>query len=785
MVALGLATGIVFAGDLTAAATWGLLSALCVFGLGAFVWAILFEHQRAKRATTEIARLESLLAAAPQAWSRWEGAAPPRLAPEFPALLNRTHPIEQPEDIAAALSPADATAFIAAMKNLRCGGEEFRMDVLAVDGRHLRVAGRRGYTAADGPPCDVVWLDDVSAHYRALEAAKTAHTATRTALAELRTVLNALPVPVWVRRAGAEVTWCNNAYARAVDVEPERAVAEAQELMPGGAGRGLAEQALAESIAQSQQISVVIGAQRRLLEVTEAPLPAPDGGRLTVGYALDLTPSQELRAELDRHIAAHAEVLEHLSAGVVVFGPDQRLKFFNQAYMRLGDLDETFLRGEPTVSEVIEELHSRRKLPEYADYQKAKRDYLARYRRMETTEELLHLSDGTTHRILMAPYPLGGMVSIKEDVTSALALESSYNTLVAVQQETLENLAEGIAVFGGDGRLKLFNPAFTRIWNLSDEVLWGEPHITAVFERLRPFFENSDWGSLKDDMVDSTLDRSVRSGRLERSDGSVVEFSTVPLPDGAVLNSYLDVTDSARLEQTLRATNARLEATDQLKGEFITMILHHLRTPLTGMGDTVKRLVSGPLAPRQQTTLTEIVSVNEHLLTIINDVLLLIDGDIASLKRRPVNVAVLLDFVAAVTREWAFGKGIRVEVAAAPDLGVVYGDEGILKRALFNLVMVATHRSTPGGRVVLAGQRVNDSIVLDIGESTPATLEEASVAARFNRLDPRNQALRLEIAKTLLELFEGHMKFDDLPGQGLRIHCELPHHHESAAADSE
>ena len=109
----------------------------------------------------------------------------------------------------------------------------------------------------------------------------------------------------------------------------------------------------------------------------------------------------------------------------------------------------------------------RRKLPEHANFPSYKRENLALFTGLlEPQESLMHLPDGTTLRSLAVAHPFGGVMFILEDVTNTLALESSYNTLMAVQQETLDNLAEGIAVYGEDGRLRLSNPAFASIWGI-------------------------------------------------------------------------------------------------------------------------------------------------------------------------------------------------------------------------------------------------------------------------------------------------------------------------------
>src|SRR3546814_15752349 len=87
--------------------------------------------------------------------------------------------------------------------------------------------------------------------------------------------------------------------------------------------------------------------------------------------------------------------------------------------------------------------------------------------------------------MVVTPHPFGGILLSYEDVTDRLALERSYNTLTEVQRETIDNLYEGVAVFGADGRMKLFNPGLCRIWGLDPDFLRGEPHVREVLPRVR------------------------------------------------------------------------------------------------------------------------------------------------------------------------------------------------------------------------------------------------------------------------------------------------------------
>ena len=135
---------------------------------------------------------------------------------------------------------------------------------------------------------------------------------------------------------------------------------------------------------------MVIGGSRRLLEVTETPLPG--GG--TIGFALDRTDLENAESELARHINAHGQVLESIHAAVAIYGADKRLSFFNSAFARLWGIEEDWLAGEPSLDELLERLRERRRIPEYADFRAFKRQQLGMFTSLiEPLHELMHLPD--------------------------------------------------------------------------------------------------------------------------------------------------------------------------------------------------------------------------------------------------------------------------------------------------------------------------------------------------------------------------------------------------------
>jgi len=484
-------------------------------------------------------------------------------------------------------------------------------------------------------------------------------------------------------------------------------------------------------------------------------------------------------------------VVENLATAIAIYGPDQRLKFFNTAFAQLWKLDEGWLRTEPGAAELLEILREKRRLPEYADFPAFKRQRLRLFTSLlDPLEELVYIPDGTTLHSRIAPHPMGGLLFTYDDVTDRLSLERSYNTLIAVQRETLDHLYEGVAVIGSDGRLKLTNPAYARMWRLTPEDLTDEPHIASITEKTKGFFDHGgDWPNYRDRLLARLTAREPRAGRLERTDGSILDYATVPLPDGGVLLSYLDVTDTSRVETALRERAEALEAADRLKSEFISSVSYELRTPLNtiiGFAEILANLYFGSLNPRQLEYCRGILVSSERLLSIIDDMLDLasIEAGKMSLDLGPVEPHALLDDVAAVMQDMARSQDLRLSVEYAAEMPTFEGDGRRLKQALCNLVSNAIKFTPTGGSIRLAARNDGGTTVLtvtDTGVGIPAE-DQARVFEAFARARPfgvgrmrrSGPGLGLSLVKHIFELHGGRVWLESTPGRGTTVVCTLP-----------
>src|SRR5436190_10793323 len=188
-------------------------------------------------------------------------------------------------------------------------------------------------------------------------------------------------------------------------------------------------------------------------------MKSPSG---SAAIAVDASEVARLKAALQRMAEAHRRTLDQLSSGVAVFDANRRLAFYNESYRRLWSLDQAFLDACPDDSSVLDRLRANRKLPEQPDFRAWKAKLHEAYRRVESETYTWFLPDGRAISVVTTPNLEGGITYLFDNVTESLDMARRFDGLIRVQRETLDNLTEAVAVFGSNGRVQLFNPAFAK-----------------------------------------------------------------------------------------------------------------------------------------------------------------------------------------------------------------------------------------------------------------------------------------------------------------------------------
>ena len=401
----------------------------------------------------------------------------------------------------------------------------------------------------------------------------------------------------------------------------------------------------------------------------------------------------------------------------------------------------------------------------------------------------------------------GGNVSradalrLLDDASAAL----QYNR--DLLQHALDHARQGITVFDRDLKMNCWNREFQQLFGLPDTMM----RAGTTLEEIVSF--NAKKGlygpGRKDRLVAARLASFVGEASPSRlrlfPDLKTVEFRSAPLPDGGIVTTYTDVTDTVKAEEALASANESLEArvrerTEELlrlnseltrakadaedanlsKTRFLAAASHDILQPLNAA-----RLYSSALLDRDRKQGDESLAENvatsleavEDILTTLLDISRL---DAGAMKPELTGFALddLLHQLRIELEPLAKEKGLRLTFVKTSL--AVRSDRRLLRRLLQNLISNAI-KYTPEGRVLVGCRRKKGKVrieVRDTGLGIPLS-QQKTIFREFKRLDEgarvaRGLGLGLSIVERIARLLRHPLKLSSEPGRGSLFSVELP-----------
>ena len=704
----------------------------------------------------------------------WRGqeAMPHRMAGDMHGSAKVPATLEAVADFKSWLEPDTVSEITVNLEGLRKSGRAFNIGVKSLGGELLEVDGRPagGHATLRFRPLagDRRHMTELS--YDASKLAKQVQ--------RLSAILDAAPFPAWISTPENALSWVNQAYVMAVEA------VDMQGVLRSGRPLFLPAQIDASRVDKTSGLigrgRAVTKGSMRTYNVHERNI---DGG--TVGYAIDMTALESAEKELERHIKAHASTLDKLETAIAIFGPDQRLRFFNQAYVALWSLDETWLKTQPSDSEILDRLRGQRVLPEQANFREWKSKQLSSYTTLEMREAYWYLPDGRSLHVICEQHPFGGVTYLYENLTKEYQLESRYNDLSTVQRETLDNLSVAVALFGSDARLKLFNPAFQRLWHIPAAPTGSGLHADQLSQMQNYSMEaRGAWQDIRYALTALEGQRKRLDGRVAH-DGLVLSYSAVPLPDGNALLTFADISDAERAEKALRERAEALEAADRLKSQFLANVSYEIRTPLTsisGFAETLDLGIAGELKPKQREYILDIRRSSDELTSIIDAIIDLsaIDAGQMELRLGKVDVPQLFERVAQRILPALERRDLSLNIELAEDVSQLMADQQRLEQILGHLLSNDIGFSHAKGTVTLGARKRGDMLQIWVADRGKG-MEPDFQPRAFDRFQAkpmpgshRGPGLGLAIVKSFTELHGGTVALSSRPNEGTTVVCNLP-----------
>jgi signal transduction histidine kinase len=424
-------------------------------------------------------------------------------------------------------------------------------------------------------------------------------------------------------------------------------------------------------------------------------------------------------------------------------------------------------------------------IPAQSDYVSWKKSELALYNVWpeEMPDEIWSLPDGKTLRLVRMRDLHGGVSLLFSDMTDSIKLKTELGKLINVQKATLDKLSEGIAVFGTDGRLRIHNASFSTIWNFSEDDLENTPRFSDLIKLCLPLYNNPDfWSSLRARATNPNPQiRHHDSGEIIRSDNRIFTWLSRPLPDGATLLAWEDVTSARKAQAALIERAEALEEADRMKSEFVGHVSYQLRTPLTtisGYSEFLQNSGAGEITDKQSEYIFAIQSASEDLAKTINDILDIaaIEANVLDLELNDIEIHQILEHSLDYVATKAEDTKISLSLKSHPKLGKIRGDEVKLKQVVYNLLTNALRFTKPGGVIELGGKKADGGGVViwvkDNGVGIPTDLQP-QVFSSF-KSSRGGSGLGLALVQRFVERHGGWVELESEEDVGTCVSIYLP-----------
>ena len=627
--------------------------------------------------------------------------------------LNTLKDNATPTALAEALAaPAFSGALAASLTALVDSGVPFESTVNAPQTGSRRIVGRTLGGRA------LVSIIEGAGDGRALTADEARLRRADILQGELSESFDHAPIIAWRRNADGAPIWVNHAYVEAVEASDMADVVEKKtELVFGDEATLLSDLAArARTVGRPQTIraATVIGGSKKTLEFKEVPVTHG-----TLGFATDITAQVIAADALRRQIEANELTLDRLHRGVAVFSKDLTLSYSNDAVASLWGVEHAFLQSRPSLRDVLNALRERSKVPQARNFSTWRTETLDRYSKLtEAHETHWHLPNGIVLHLLAQPHPLGGVLLMVEDVTDLFEMKREMVTVSAVQEAAFSRLSEGVLVLGLDGRRRLSNDAFGRLWNLEPSML-EDAHIREIATLCEPLFgDEGVWSRMTEFVSGATEARGTWNERLNRTDDSVLAMAGTVLPDGATMFAFTDVTDSVDKERSLVERNEKLEELSGLKSAFLEGIhgaSQELKIPLNtiiGFSEILSQEIFGDLNDQQRDYIKGVSTAANDLRLLVTGItdLAMIQADDFPFRVEPIHLKSVIDATVRFI-ERSVSEPIVLRVDCPDSIGEVPGDAPRFREIMHNLIN-AVRNDTGTEQIIEIGVRRQDNMLI-------------------------------------------------------------------------
>jgi len=347
----------------------------------------------------------------------------------------------------------------------------------------------------------------------------------------------------------------------------------------------------------------------------------------------------------------------------------------------------------------------------------------------------------------------------------------------------LDNAADVICSLDERLRFTGVNETVDKIWKYSQDELLGRPLISLIPKSMQ-----GETTSSFERIAGGAQSNSGHSGGSQSGGTTSGEIENVIRCNDGTFKTFSWTVNWSPTQKTFFCVAHDIterRAVERLKQQFLSMVSHDLRAPVTATSLSINLLISGKRGELSE-GVTKILERTEtsivRLTELVNDLLELDKLEAGKLQLNRTTVSAYEVCTAAKDALEAMASSAYVKVQNPSGDAAIYGDELRLVQAVTNLLSNAIKFSPKDGTVFLSIAKANGFIELRITDQGPG-IEREDAALIFEKFrqsrtakqtSVKSTGLGLAIVKAIADAHGGEVGVDSEPGKGSTFWIRVP-----------
>lgn len=393
---------------------------------------------------------------------------------------------------------------------------------------------------------------------------------------------------------------------------------------------------------------------------------------------------------------------------------------------------------------------------------------------------LLTLIVSGSLKLIQLPYPAPLLAEVLVVIFFAAIFSLFRQYLIERSQADFEkykiavdNASDHIIITDPDAHILYANPAASKITGYANSEMMGETPALWGNHMPKEFYEKM-WKVIKTDK--KTFYSEDLSNK--RKNGEVYQASLSISP-------ALDGNGNIRFFIGIERDITAQKQSERLKSEFVSLVSHQLRTPMTEIKWTIEMLNSedgSRLSEEQKTHIANINQSNQYMIDLVNSLLNISRLEMGRVKIEPklTNLLKLAQDTAKQLGEKIKEKEIKMSFEEAGGVPEINIDPKLTTNVLLSLMSNAIRYTPKGGSLVIGVKKDGDNIVTsikDTGIGIPAE-DQKHIFERFFRASNVGEGggtgLGLYLAREIMLAAGGKIWFESTAGKGSTFSFSYP-----------